>query len=326
VISNEASSIIRREEVLMRVVMPLIVGAMILCSALFAFSDILVVYTSGDCLVDIEGRGAWEEAEVDMALSEQSLIRTGANGAMEIDMDGELISIGVGRRASVGDLLGKVEQKKKVGFLKGLKKYASQMGSGGDEYTEMALAGVRGAPQAEAELEWFDEDDFGPETAGLERRYQEGLDHFNRGAYTAAIEVFHDIAEEYGDDVFDGELAYHLGLSLFRVMRFDEAARYLETSSGDKSAPFYGVALMHLSVSRYFMHEYSEAIDGFTFFTEGEGTEDLRPYALLMLGKCYRETGENGRAEGYFTEVERDYRGTEFADTADEELRSLDEF
>lgn len=310
----------------MRIVILLISGIMILCSPLFAFSDIIVVYTSGECSVDLEGRGAWEAADVDMQLSEQSLIRTGANGVMEIDMDGEHISIGVGRSASVRELQGKVEQKKRVGFLKGLKKYTRQMGSGGDEYTEMSLAGVRGAPQAEAELEWFDEDDFGTETAVPERRYQEGLDHFKRGEYTAAVQVFHDIAQEYGEDVFGGELAYHLGLSLFQVMRFDEAARYFESSIGDENVPFYGVALIYLSLSRYFTHDYSEAIEGFTFITKGEKTEELRPYALLMLGKCYRETGETDRAAAYFTAVKRDYGGTEFADSADTELSSLDEF
>jgi TolA-binding protein len=315
-----------REEVSMRLMMPLVVVSLFLCSAFFALSDITIVYTSGDCSVDSTGLGAWKDADVDMALSEQSLLKTGSDGSMEIEMNGELISIGANRSTSVGELLGKVDRKRKIGFLGGLKKYARQMGSGGDEYTEMALAGVRGASQTEEELEWFDEDDFASENADLERRYRRGLDHFDLGEYTAAIEVFSGIIEEGGDHLFNGELAYHLGLALFNVMRFDEAARYLESCLEVEGMPFYGVALMHLSVSRYFMREYPEAIEGFTYFEEGKGDGDLRPYALLMLGKCYREMGERDRASGYFTVVRNEYRGTEFSDTADEELQSLDEF
>jgi len=277
----------------MRRFLPLMVTGMLLCIAFAGFSDVLIMYTSGESSVDLFGDGNWKDAEVDMELKMQTAIRTGSDGAVEIDLDGELVSIGANRYASVGELLGKIEQKKRVGFLKGLKKYTSQMGSGGEEYTEMALAGVRGAAQDEAELEWFD------------------------------IDIFSALAEEYSADALGGELAYHLGLSLFHVMRFDEAARYLETAIQDKNTSFYGVALMHLSVSRYFMRDYTEAIEGFVFLTEGSNAEEMRPYALLMLGKCYREKGEPDTANRYFTMVKNDYGGTEFSDTADEELRSM---
>lgn len=307
----------------MRRFLPLMVTGMLLCIAFAGFSDILIMYTSGESSVDLFGDGNWKDAEVDMELKMQTAIRTGSDGAVEIDLDGELVSIGANRYASVGELLGKIEQKKRVGFLKGLKKYTSQMGSGGEEYTEMALAGVRGAAQDEAELEWFDESDFESEGLSLKDGYNEGMQHYNRGEYTAAIDIFSALADEYGADALGGELAYHLGLSLFHVMRFDEAARYLETAIQDKNTSFYGVALMHLSVSRYFMRDYTEAIEGFVFLTEGSNAEEMRPYALLMLGKCYREKGEPDTANGYFTMVKNDYGGTEFSDTADEELRSM---
>ena len=69
--------------------------------------------------------------------------------------------------------------------------------------------------------------------------------------------------------------------------------------------------------------DYTEAIDGFTFFAEGYGETELKPYALLMLGKCYREKGETEEARRYFTAVENEYRGTEFSETASEELQSM---
>jgi TolA-binding protein len=219
--------------------------------------------------------------------------------------------------------MGKVEQKKKVGFLKGLKKYTKQMGSSTDKYTETALAGVRGTAQDQEELEWFEESDF---ETDLEDTYAEGMDHFNRGEYTAAIEIFQSLVEDYGEDARDGEVAYHLGLSLFHVMRFDEAADYLTVSIRDESREYYDVALMHLAVSHYFLRDYTEAIDGFAFFTEGYGESELKPYALLMLGKCYREKGETEEARRYFTAVRNEYRGTEFSETASEELQTMETY
>ena len=304
----------------MRRLIPLMTLLIFLFISALGFSDIFIVFSSGNSSVDLLANGKWIDAEVDMELRIQSVIRTGSDGAVEIDLDGDLISIGADRYTSVGELMGKVEQKKKVGFLKGLKKYTKQMGSSSEKYTETALAGVRGAAQDETELEWFDESDF---ETDLEDSFAQGMDHFNEGEYTAAIEVFQSLVEDYGDEARDGEVAYHLGLSLFHVMRFDEAAQYLAVSIRDENREYYGVALMHLSVSQYFLRDYTEAIDGFTFFAEGYGETELKPYALLMLGKCYREKGETEEARRYFTVVENEYRGTEFSETASEELQSM---
>ncbi len=304
----------------MRRFIPLMTLLIFLSTSALGFSDIFIVFSSGDSSVDLLANGKWADAEVDMELRMQSVIRTGPDGAVEIDLDGDLISIGADRYTSVGQLMGKVEQKRQVGFLRGLKKYTQQMGSTSEKYTETALAGVRGAAQDETELEWFDESDF---ETDLEDSFAQGMDHFNEGEYTAAIEVFQSLVEDYGDEARGGEVTYQLGLSLFHVMRFDEAAQYLAVSIRDENREYYGMALMHLSVSHYFLRDYTEAIDGFTFFAEGYGETELKPYALLMLGKCYREKGETEEARRYFTAVENEYRGTEFSETASEELQSM---
>jgi TolA-binding protein len=286
------------------------------------FSDMLVIYRSGDCFVDLYGTGSWKDAEVDMELEMQSVIRTAADGSIELDLDGEIISIGGNRFTSVGELLGKVEQKKKVGFLKGLKKYTGQMGAGEGAYTETALAGVRGASREEEEMEWFDEEE--DETDGLESGYSRGMTLFDRAEYTAAAEVFENLVDVYGTHALDGIVSYHLGISYFHVMRFDEAAEYLEMSIQGREPPFYDVALMHLAVSRYFLHDYNSAIIDFLYFTaKAENGNEMRPYALLMIGKCYKEQGHNDKAAGFFTEVRDQYRGTEFSETAEEELSAL---
>jgi TolA-binding protein len=308
----------------MRRLLPLFLSCIFCTIALPVFSDILVIYRSGECSVDLYGTGNWKDAEVDMELEMQSVIRTAADGSVEIDLDGEIISIGGDRFTSVGELLGKVEQRKKVGFLKGLKKYTRQMGAGEGAYTDTALAGVRGASRDEEELEWFDDEDAESETTGLENGYSRGMAHFDRGEYTAAAEVFENLVDAYGADALDGAVSYHLGISLFHVMRFDEAAEYLEMSIQERDPPFYDVALMHLAVSRYFLHDYNSAIIDFLYFTaKEENGNEMRPYALLMIGKCYKEQGYAKQAAGFFTEVKDRYRGTEFSDAAEEELSAL---
>jgi tetratricopeptide (TPR) repeat protein len=285
-----------------------------------AFSGMFIVYSSGDCSVDLEGSGHWTEADFDMSLQNQSVIKTGADGVVEIEINGELISIGENRVVAIGDFIGKVDQKKKANFLKGLKKYTKRAGSKKGDYTETALAGVRGSAQEGDSLEWFEESDF---VLGFEENYESGILMFNDGHYTAAIDIFHEIMNEHGDTILGGEVAFYHGLSLFHVMRFDEAVESLELSLTEKSSDFYEMALMHLSVSRYFLKHYDDAIEGFMTFAATEGSGELKPYALLMLGKCYREQGEVDEAEKFFTMVQNEYRGTEFSATAVEELQSL---
>jgi TolA-binding protein len=304
----------------MRVVKLILLISIFLFTLSFGLSDIFIVYKSGECSVDVSGNGNWREAMINMELDSRSIIRTGTDGVVELDMDGELISIGSNRMKSVGDLSGKVKEKKKVGWLKGLKRYTKNIGSGEDIYTETALAGVRGAPSSEEELEWFDESDF---DISMEDSYQQGLSHFAKGEYSRAISLLNEVIEDQGIDAYEGRAAFHLGLSLFNVMRFEEAVSYLKASTSDMSSDFYNVALMHLSVSYYFLKNYPDAIEGLTTITGGTAEEELKPYALLMLGKCLKEVGEREKAEGYFLQVRNDYQDTELYEAAIQELGEL---
>ncbi len=304
----------------MRVIKSLLLISIFLFTVSFGLSEIFIVYKSGECSVDVYGNGNWREAVINMELDSRSVIRTGTDGVVELDMDGELISIGSNRMKSVGDLSGKVKEKKKVGWLKGLKRYTKNMGSGEDTYTETALAGVRGAPSSEDELEWFDESDF---DISMEGSYQKGLNHFENGEYSQAISLLKVVIEDQGMNAYEGRAAFHLGLSLFNVMRFEEAVPYLKASTSDTSSDFYSVALMHLSVSHYFLKNYPDAIEGLTRISGGTAEGELKPYALLMLGKCLKEVGEREKAEGYFLQVRNDYQGTELSEAAIQELLEL---
>jgi TolA-binding protein len=289
----------------MRVVKLILLISIFLFTLSFGLSDIFIVYKSGECSVDVSGNGNWREAMINMELDSRSIIRTGTDGVVELDMDGELISIGSNRMKSVGDLSGKVKEKKKVGWLKGLKRYTKNIGS---------------APSSEEELEWFDESDF---DISMEESYQQGLSHFAKGEYSRAISLLNEVIADQGIDAYEGRAAFHLGLSLFNVMRFEEAVSYLKASTSDMSSDFYNVALMHLSVSHYFLKNYPNAIEGLTTLTGGTAEEELKPYALLMLGKCFKEVGEREKAEGYFLQVRNDYQDTELYEAAIQELGEL---
>ena len=78
-----------------------------------AFSDVAILYRSGECSVNLRGNGNWEKALIDMQLMDRSVVRTGENSSLEIDVNGDVVSIGSNKTVKIGDLFGKVQTKKK---------------------------------------------------------------------------------------------------------------------------------------------------------------------------------------------------------------------
>ncbi len=286
-----------------------------------AFSDVVVLYRSGESSVDLLGNGTWEKALIDMRLTDRSVVRTGENSSLELDVDGDVISIGSNKTVRIGDLFGTVQTRKKQKWLKGLKKYTMSIGGKGSGQSDTALAGVRGALADEDELEWFEEEDEG--SANLASAYQRGMELFDNGEFTKAIDVFRNVMDTYGEDALDGAVAVHMGVALFNVMRFDEAVVYLKAGVQHSDSEFYDIALIHLALSQYFIHEYNNSIEGLTAFLQKSKSEQLRPYALLMLGKNYKELGNKKEAKRYFSEVTRRYGDSELAEEAGREMQGL---
>jgi len=292
----------------------------VLFTPFIGMSDIVVLYKSGDCSVDIEGNGAWKEALIDMELQNHSLIRTGRNGEVEIDINGEVISIGSNKTMKVGELVRTVEEKKKQGWLKGLKRYTKNVRKGSDEYIKTALAGVRGAQSADEELVWFEEDEG---DVDIQTEFQRGVELFENGEFTHAIDVFKPLIETHGDAVLDGEVVFYMGISMFNVLRFDEASSSLEKIINNKTKYYHNIALIHYSLSQYFLKNYTKSIEGLTAFIQETNEDQLKPYALLMLGKNYKDMGNKSEAKKFFTEVENDYSNTDLAQAAQEEMEGL---
>jgi len=284
------------------------------------FSDIFISYKSGTCMVDINGNGSWQDAVIDMELNSSSIIKTGIDGELEIEIESDTILIGKNSLVSINGMIGKIGEKKKIGWLESVLKYTKSIGKGEEGHTSTALAGVRGEKREGDELEWFD--DF-EESEDPEGEYQVAKAYFEEGKYTKAIPIFTEIIDKDETGPFKYEIAFYLGVSLFNNLRYREALLYLEESLADKSATYYGPALLHYSITHYFLKNYEKAIEGFRLYTDNFTGGDLRPYAVFMLGKCYKDIGRPEDARQYFIEIERRYKNTELYQDALDEIKSL---
>jgi len=261
-------------------------------------SEIHITYITGDCNADLYGNGRWQDAAVDMDLTEESIVKTGLHGELELEIDGSTVSIGPGSMVSIGSLFEKVTEKRKLRWLRKATRYAKAVGKEDDQWADTALTGVRGEMAEEDELEWvvdFEDDEVA-----------RGKMLFEEGDYTESIVVFNSIVETDGIGAEGGEAAYYLGVSLFNSLRYRDALPYLVESTRDSTSPFYDLALMNYSFTHYFLRNYKEAIEGFSSYINAFSDGEFVPYALLMLGKCYKDMGLKDEARVYFTRIELD--------------------
>jgi TolA-binding protein len=283
------------------------------------YSDIFITYLSGECTVDLEGKGQWEKPSIDMELFETSAIRTGQDGAIELLIDDNIVSFSENNTVIMEDVLAKIGERKKIGWLKSVTKYAKNMGRGDETYAKTALAGIRGTKSNEDELEWFeniDEED-------PNERFQEGRSLFNEGQYTKAIPLFTELIADVTPGTFHSEIAYYLGVSLFHNLRYQETLYYLNESLTQKDAYYYELALLYSSLAHYFLKDYNGAIEGLDLYKSQFSGGDLLPFAIFMLGKSHREIGERERAMTYFMEIKDNYSTSEVYVDALAEIESL---
>jgi TolA-binding protein len=287
--------------------------------ASLGLSDIFITYESGDCVVDVRGNGKWTEAAIDMKLNNSSVVKAGPEGEMELDVNGETIFVASGSTVRLSDLQMKMEEKKKVGWLGKISRLAKDKSSDKAASTSTALAGVRGAESTEKEIYWFkDEEGMDPEYI-----FSSGIALFREGRYSKAIPLFSSIVDREETSAYRDEIAYYLGVSLFNNLQYTEADSYLSESINDKSSYYYEPALIHYSLTNYFLKNYGEAIEGFNLYTKDFANGDMEPYALLMLGESYKELGKKDDARKYFTEIEQKYSDSDVYGDALNELANL---
>lgn len=299
---------------------------LILFSVLFilileiGYSDIFITYMSGECKVDVEGNGQWKKPSIDMELFATSVIRTGQDGSMDLLIDDTILSFGENNTVLMEDVLAKIGERKKIGWLKSVTKYAKNVGRGDETYAKTSLAGIRGNKSNEDELEWFENID---EEENPSDRFQKGRSLFNEGQYTKAIPLFTELISDEAPGAFHSEIAYYLGVSLFHNLKYTETLYYLNESLSQKDAYYYELALLYSSLAHYFLKDYNGAIDGLGLYKLQFSGGDLLPFAIFMLGKSHREIGERERAMSYFMEIKDKYSTSEVYQDVLAEIESL---
>ena len=116
---------------------------------------------------------------------------------------------------------------------------------------------------------------------------------------------------------------FYLGVSLFNSLRYTDALPYLHASIKDRDSYYYELALIYNSLTHYFLKDCGEAIEGFDTYTRDFSEGNLKPYAILMLGRSYKELGENDEARKYFIMIKQRYSGSDIYIDALNELKDL---
>jgi tetratricopeptide (TPR) repeat protein len=282
-------------------------------------ADIFITYLSGECEIDLYGTGRWQGGAIDMELKNESIIRTGPDAVMEIEIEGSIISFGANSFIRITDVSLKLGERKKIGWLKDISKYAKSMGRGKEAYAETSLAGIRGEKKDVEDIEWFEE--FEEEDKNSD--FQKAQLLFHEGKYTRAIPIFELLIAADEPGLSHNEIAYYLGISLFHSLRYQEALSYLDMSLSDRDAYFYEPALLHYGIAHYLLKNYGEAIEAYTRYTGEFPRGSLLPFALYMLGKCYKETGDIERARSCFLQIRDQYVTSEVYRDALREIESL---
>ncbi len=281
-------------------------------------SDIIIIYKSGECNVDLYGTGKWKDAEIDMELNEGSVIKTGTDGEIEIEMDGEMVAIGKDTKVSISKIMVNLKEKKKLSWFSKLPSVFKNLVREKADRAQVTLMGVRGEADDEGDMDWMGE----LEEEDPISMYKSAVDLYEEGEYAEAINIFKNIIDSEDVSHIREEIAYYLGSSMFNNMQYEESVYYLEESLQDKEAYYYEIALLNVSFANYFLKDYPKAIKGFKRYTVEFANGGFEPHVLLMLGKSHKAVGEDEKAKSYFNEIVTLHGNTEVhADAVDEMKR-----
>jgi tetratricopeptide (TPR) repeat protein len=302
----------------------LVAAVFCICAFNLGFSGIFVSYKSGPSQADLTGAGKWKETALDMELTRASLVRTGASAVLELTIDDEIVSVGPGSLVKVSDIVAKLGEKKKLGVAGSVLKYAKAAAKGGDGPGSTTIAGVRAKKVESTELQWFEETGEDSESgAGVMEELEKGKALFERGSYAHAIQVLQGLFDLDEAAPLKGEISYYVGAALFHSLRYHDSLSYLELGAADRHSYYYEPALIHYSLAEYFEKEYARAIEGFTRYGQTDPQGEMKPYAVFMIGMCYKGIGDTREAERYFREIKESYPESEVYANALEEMKGL---
>ncbi len=275
------------------------------------FADIMIVYTSGPCKIDLNGNEKWQVAKLHMKLNEHSVIKTGEGGAVEVEIDGHSVALGENTVVSINYIMDNMGKRKKIGWFR----IFSGLFSREEGHSKTGLLGVRGAKAEgeEEEMAWMTEEE-------SEDNLKNAISLYKEKKYAEAIGMFEKLynSENYSDQ--KDVITYYLGSCYFDGLQYDKASKYLSDAIKNKEGDYYEEALLKYGFSEYFQGDYRNAIKSFTDYTNQFGDRDVVPYVQLMIGKSYKELGDRDSAKRYLKKVMENYRGSEVSKEAAKEL------
>jgi tetratricopeptide (TPR) repeat protein len=288
-------------------------------TALITCADMVIIYKSGNCSVDIDGKGRWVQASLDMVLNAQSIVKTGPDAILEIGINGESVVVTGNSTVVVHTLQNRIRSKNRFTWFKGLNNAFHTMISGRGAGSDRMVLGVRGAKHEEGEVGWMEDID----STDLMEQYSRGVELYNNEQWGEAIEIFSKLV--HNDDMVEmkGEISFYLGSALFNNVQYEEAIPYLVESIKQPDTFYREAALIHYSLALFFAGNYTESVRVCNMYGDEYTGGEFAPYAFLIAGKSYKNLGKSAEAKMYFNRIVNEYPQTGVYQDAVGELQGM---
>ncbi len=119
----------------------------------------------------------------------------------------------------------------------------------------------------------------------------------NRGLYDLAATEYRGFLEGYANHEKAGVATYGLGVSLFRLQRYDEAADVLAPVSGRRGAPYPAETATIAGQCMIAMGEPAKATSHFEYVLDRHSDHDLADEAASLLAEAFYYSGQYERVE-----------------------------
>ena len=157
----------------------------------------------------------------------------------------------------------------------------------------------------------------------LKEAYQEisfaqGVDYFNRAAYTDAIGYFEKSLKYTPNKVLEAQSIFWMGDSFYHLKQFKDALgmfqKFLSNSYADQSGLF-SMGLYNYAYTAFNLKQYSLSIKYFnSFLSQNNKTSNLHSDARLRLADSYYITKNYSKAAGLYDQViSSGIQGTDYA-------------
>lgn len=148
--------------------------------------------------------------------------------------------------------------------------------------------------------------------------FAQGVDYYNRGAYTDAIGFFEKSLKYTPDKKLEAKTIYWIGDSFYHLKQFRDAsgmyAKFLSSSEARQSG-LYAMGLYNYAYTAFNLKHYSTAIEYFNKFLDQSGNaSNMVSDARLRLADSYYITKNYAQASAWYDKViAAGIEGTDYA-------------